>query len=694
MARRLSLETRAPSARAALATAFVAAASAAVFLAGSYVATPLFAGAATLSSAAQAPAPDEDLVSPDGRIRATVSIGEELRYALEVDGRVVLSPASLSLSLADGRVLGRGARVARLERKEIDEVIPTPLGKRAAVRNRYPELALVLSDGATLRARAYDDGFALRWETALPGRIRVRDEGFSVAFPEEPKAFFLSGKGPHHGYEGLWRHEPISTLESWDEKPSAASLPLVFETVGGPALGLVQADVDDYPALYLGYRSSHPRQLHAVFPRRALRESPGGFLDFDLVVTERAEDIAETAGTRSFPWRAFVVARRQAELVASDMVTRLAPPPAAGSDFSWVKPGKVVWDYWANWNLEGVDFVAGRNNATFRYHVDFAARNGLPYVNVDWMWSDPLDLFATNPDVDVPALVRYAREKGVGIFVWCLARTLERQLQPALDRFQKWGVAGLKIDFFDRDDQRMMNLYRRFAEETAKRRMLVLFHGATPPTGLSRAFPNVLGYEAVRGLEYDKFDEKGSPPPHEVTVPYTRMLAGPMDFTPGAMRALNRANWKAMSDLPSSQGTVAHQLAMYVTYDTPLPMLSDMPTAYERNPDALDFLKAVPVTWDETVGLDGRIGEWVLLARRKGADWWVGAMTDWERRTVEVPLAFLGDGTWEATVWSDGPNADRVGTDYRRTSREVSPPGTLRLDLAPGGGAAVRLRHR
>jgi alpha-glucosidase len=659
-----------------------------------FVGAAFGAAVAALAQPATQSATTEKLVSPDGRIEATLSIDEEIRYALAVDGRTLLAPAPVSLSLADGRVLGRGARVLRVERKGIDETIPTPLGKRAAVRNACRELALVLEDGATLRARAYDDGLALRWETALPGRIRVLNEGFAIAFPEEPKAFFLAGPGPHHGYEGLWRHAPISALESWDEKPLWASLPLVFETAGGPRVGLLQADVDDYPALYLAYRSSHPRQLHGVFPRRALREAPGGFLEFDLVVTERALDIAETAGTRAFPWRAFVVARRDADLLASDMVTRLAPAPAPGADFSWVKPGKVVWDYWANWNLEGVDFPAGRNTATFRYHVDFAARNGFEYVNVDWMWTDPLDLLAANPDIDVPGLVHYAREKGVGIFVWCLARTLERQLQPVLDRFQKWGVAGLKIDFFDRDDQRMVSLYRRFAEEAAKRRMLVLFHGATPPTGLSRAFPNVLGYEAVRGLEYDKFNEQGSPPPHEVTIPYTRMLAGPMDFTPGAMRASSKANWKAVSDLPSSQGTVARQLAMYVMYDTPLPMLSDMPTAYEGNPDALDFLKAVPVTWDETIGLDGRIGEFAVLARRKGADWWLAAMTDWDRRTVDVPLGFLGDGTWEATLWSDGPNADKLGTDYRRRVVTVSPGPALRLDLAPGGGAALRLRRR
>jgi alpha-glucosidase len=653
----------------------------------------LLAGASSFASPPATPAV-ETLSSPDGRIVATLTAGDEIRYALAIDGKPALAPARVSLSLADGRVLGQNARVLRADRRALDESIPTPHGKRATVRNACREVALVLSDGATLRARAYDDGFALRWETSLPGRVRIRNEEFSVAFPEEPKAFFLSGPGAHHGYEGLWRHERICALESWEAQPATASLPLVFDLVGGTKIGLLQADLDDYPAMYLGYRSSHVRQLHGVFPRRALREAPGGFLQFDLVVTERADDIAETAGTRTFPWRAFVVARRDADLLASDMVTRLAPPPAPGSDFSWVKPGKVVWDYWANWNLEGVDFPAGRNDATFRYHVDFAARNGFPYVNVDWMWSDPHDLFATNPDVDVPALVRYAREKGVGIFVWCLAQTLERQLQPALDRFQQWGVAGLKIDFFDRDDQRMVALYRRFAEEAARRKMLVLFHGATPPTGLSRTFPNVLGYEAVRGLEYDKFNEQGTPPPHEVTLPYTRMLAGPMDFTPGSMRALSKANWKAMNDLPSSQGTVARQLAMYVMYDTSLPMLSDMPTAYERNPDALDFLKAVPTTWDETVGLDGRIGEWALIARRKGPDWWVAAMTDWDRRTVEVPLSFLDGGSWEATTWCDGANADKVGTDYRRRTADVQAPGTLRLDLAPGGGAVVRLSRK
>ncbi len=634
----------------------------------------------------------ETLTSPDGRIVATLTAGDEVRYALAVDGVVVLEPAPLGLALADGRVLGRG-RVERVERREIDETIPTPFGERASVRSRCSELALVLADGATLRARAYDDGLALRWETALPRRIEVRDEYFNVAFPEEPRAFMLRGQGAHHGYEGIWAHAPISSLSAGVE-PQTALLPLVFDPPTGPKLALLQVDVNDYPAMYLGYRPSHRRQMSAVFPRRALAEGPGGFRDFDLVVKKRAPDIAETAGTRSFPWRAFVIARRDADLLGNDMVTRLAPPAAAGSDFSWVKPGKVVWDYWANWNLEGVAFEAGRNDATFRYHIDFAARNGFRYVNIDWYWTDPFDLFATSPEVDAPALVTYAREKGVGIFVWCLSRTLERQLEPALDRFQQWGVAGLKIDFFDRDDQRMMNLYRRFAREAAKRKLLVLFHGATAPTGLSREFPNVVGYEAVRGLEYDKFNPEGTPPSHEAAIPYTRQLAGSVDYTPGAMRALNRANWKPVHDLPSSQGTVAHQLAMYVVYRAGWPMLSDMPTAYERAPEALDLLKAVPTTWDETVGLDGRIGEWVLLARRKGDEWWVGALTDWSRRAIAVPLGFLGGGTWEATLWSDGANADKVGTDYRRTVREVTAGEPLALELAPGGGAVVRLRRR
>jgi alpha-glucosidase len=634
-----------------------------------------------------------EIASPDGHLVATIEVADEVRYSLSLDRRRLVEPSAVSLRLADGRALGRGARLVRWVASEAHQPIRTPLGKRAVVENSYRELLAVLSDAATLRARVFDDGFALRWETALPGRIRVADEGFSVTFPEEPSACFLSGEGAHHGYEGLWRHEPISALWSWSA-PQAASLPLVVDLPGGSKLGVLQADLDDYPALYLTYRLSQPRTLTSLFPRRVTREKPGGYLDFDLVAAERADDIAETAGTRRFPWRAFVLARRDAELVASDMVTRLAPPPALAQPFDWVKPGKVVWDYWANWNLSGVDFVAGRNTATFRHHVDFAARHGFPYVNIDWLWTDPLDLEARNPEIDVPEIVRYARDKGVGIFVWCLARTLERQLAATMDRARDWGVAGLKIDFFDRDDQRMIALYRRFAEEAAKRKLLVLFHGATAPWGLSGAYPNVLSYEAVRGLEYDKWNEQGAPPGHDVTLPYTRMLAGPMDYTPGAMRAMNKANWRPVNELPASQGTLVHQLAMYVVYDAPLVMLADMPSAYEREPDALELLSSVPTTWDETIGIDGRIGEWVLVARRKGDEWWLAAMTDWSARSIDVGLGFLERGTWEATLWTDGVNADKVGTDYRRTSRALEAGAPLRLVLAPGGGAVVRMRRK
>ncbi len=640
------------------------------------------------------PAAAQVLTSPDGHLTATITVGDELRYTLALDGRPLVASSPLSMTLGDGRVLGRLARLRRVDRAERDEQIATPLGKRAKVRNAYREAALLFADGAILRARVFDDGFALRWETSFFDRVRVQDETFSIVFPEEPRAFFLGGAGAHHGYEGLWRHEPISALWSWSA-PAAAALPLVFDLPGGPKLAFLEADLDDYPAMYLTYRLSQPRSLVSLFPRRVTKEAPGGFLDFDLVATERADDIALTAGTRSFPWRAFVLARRDADLVASDMVTRLAPPPAPdASGWDWVKPGKVVWDYWANWNLEGVDFVAGRNTATFKYHVDFAAAHGFRYVNIDWLWTDPLDLTALNPEIDVPEIVRYASEKGVSVFVWCLARTLEAQLAPAMDRAQRWGVAGLKIDFFDRDDQRMIALYRRFAAEAAKRKLLVLFHGATAPWGLSRAYPNVLSYEAVRGLEYDKFNEQGTPPPHDVTLPFTRMLAGPMDYTPGAMRVLNQANWRATNDLPSAQGTLAHQLAMYVVYDAPLVMLSDMPSAYQKEPAALEMLSAVPTTWDETVGVDGRIGEWVVEARKKGDEWWIGAMTDWSARTLEVPLAFTGGGSWEASLWTDGRNADKVGTDYRRSTQSVEGTGVLRLALAPGGGAAVRLRRK
>ena len=644
-------------------------------------ALPAFAGAETPGR--------HQVTSPDGRIGLAVETGTGTRYSVTVDGATVVTPSPISLSLADGRVFGTG-EVTRVDQRQGSEDFATPHGKRARVRQPYREAAVAYADGATLRLRVFDDGCAMRWETSLPGRVTVRNEGFEVNFPEAPRVTFHPVSSFVNNHESIWREGPLSAID--DGAQGMATLPIVFHTPGAGKLGLLLSDLDDYPAMYLSHRQSHTNGVVGLFPQRAAQEVSGGYRGFNALVAARTGDIAETAGTRSYPWKAFVVARRDADLMASDMVMRLAPAPAPGTDFSWVKPGRVVWDYWADWNLEGVDFVAGRNNETYRYHIDFAARNGFEYVNIDWFWSDPNDLFALNPDVDVPALVDYARSKGVGIVVWCLTRTLETQLAPAMDRFQKWGVAGLKIDFFDRDDQGMVRVYRRFAEEAARRKLIVLFHGATAPTGLQRMFPNVLGYEAVRGMEYDKFDKAGSPPPHTVTLPFTRQLAGPLDYTPGAMRNASRGTWAMSNALPMSQGTRARQLAMYVVFDAPLVMLSDMPTSYEQDPAILGFLKAVPTVWDETVGVDGRIGEFAVLARRKGNEWWVGAMTDWDERRVDVPLSFLAAGGFEATVYADGANASRTATDYKVTTQIVDATTRLPLALKQGGGAVVRLR--
>ena len=649
------------------------------------VASVLACGAAPDVSAQPSRA---DVSSPDGRIVLTIGTGGAARYSLSVDGMPVLTPSPISMTLGDGRVLGTSAVLRVDERTGVEELV-TPHGKRATAHYPYREAAFVFAD-ATLRARVFDDGAAMRWETSLPGRITVKSEGFEVNFPEAPRVTFHPVASFAQNHESLWQQGPLSSID--DGAQGMATLPIVFHAPGEAKLGLLLSDLDDYPAMYLAYRQSHRRGLVAKFPQRATADAPGGYRGFTATVTARADDIAETAGTRTFPWKAFVLARKDADLMASDMVLRLAPPPAAGSDFSWVKPGKVVWDFWADWNLQGVPFVAGRNDATFRYHIDFAAKHGVEYVNIDWFWSDPLDLFALNPEVDVPGLVEYARGKGVGIIVWCLTKTLDSQFAAAMDRFQKWGVAGLKIDFFDRDDQRAMGWYKRFAAEAAKRKMIVLFHGATAPTGLQRSFPNVLGYEAVRGMEYEKFDKAGSPPDHSAILPFTRQLAGPMDYTPGAMRNATRATWLMNNTLPMSQGTRARQLAMYVMFDAPLVMLSDMPTAYEQEPAVLEFLSQVPTVWDQTVGLDGRIGEFGVLARRKGNEWWIGAMTDWAERSVEIPLTFLDGTRYEATIYADGVNANRVATDYQVTREQVGRDTRLRVVLKQGGGAVVRIR--
>jgi alpha-glucosidase len=450
-------------------------------------------------------------------------------------------------------------------------------------------------------------------------------------------------------------------------------------------VAITEADLLDYPGMYL--TGTRGPGLSALFPAVALKEQKVD--DRTVRVTERADYIAQTTGPRSFPWRVLVIAGKDSDLIENETVYKLATPCKL-TNISWIRPGKVAWDWWNANNIYGVDFRAGVNTETYKYYIDFASRYGIEYIILDEGWYPLGNLLANSPGMDVDELFRYAKKKGVGIIPWVTWKTLEDQLQPALERFAKWGAVGIKVDFMQRDDQGMVNYYEKIAQEAAKRHLLVDFHGAYKPTGLRRTYPNVITSEGVKGLEHNKWSTDVTPE-HNVTLPFLRMLAGPMDYTPGAMLNAQQKHFAICFDRPMSQGTRCHQLAMYVVYESPVQMLADNPSNYLREAECMEFLAKVPSVWDETRALDAKVADYVLVARRSGKEWYVGAMTDWTGRALTADLSFLGKGSYTAQIYQDGVNADRYAGDYKKVSRTVTAKDKLQIQLAPGGGWAARI---
>ncbi len=639
-----------------------------------------------LTAGGAAPAPDDyTLRSPDGRLVVTLSVSEATTWSVALDGAVVVTPSPLALTLADGRVLGAGARVEAVQRREGDEtIVPVVPEQFARLRDRYRELTLQFRGGWYLDLRAYDEGAAYRFRTALGGELTVVSETFTLAFGADHRLFFPTEESFFTHSERLYERPLLSEVPPG----KMASMPVLAEIGGGTLVAVTESDLQDYPGMYLeGTGGPALRGLHPAYPK--VEEQRG---DRTVRVNEREAWIARTAGTRSFPWRLVVVARSDADLLTSTLVYRLAPPSRI-ADPSWIRPGKVAWDWWNANNVYGVDFRAGINSETYRYYIDFAADHGIEYVILDEGWYRLGDLFAVNPEIDLEGLLAHARSRGVGVILWVVWKTLEDQFEAALDHFHDLGVAGIKVDFMQRDDQKMVDYYWQVAEAAAQRHLLVDFHGAYKPAGLRRAWPNVLTREGVRGLENSKWSEYPDPP-HNVTLPFTRMLAGPMDYTPGAMLNAGKEDFHPVFDRPMSQGTRCHQLAMYVVFISPLQMLCDSPSNYLREPECLAFLSDVPTIWADTRVLAARVGEYVAVARRFGDDWYLGAMTDWNPRELTFDLGFLGGGSWELVSFEDGPNADRNAVDYRRRERVVRSGETLTVRLAPGGGWAGRLSPR
>ncbi|HEU4722736.1 MAG TPA: glycoside hydrolase family 97 protein [Gemmatimonadaceae bacterium] len=622
------------------------------------------------------------VLSPDGATELAVELGDRVTYSVTRRGVPVITASPISLTVDAARTIGVGGTVRSESRRQVrDSLRPVAPVKRAVVPDRFNELRLRFGDH-DLELRAYDEGVAYRWVLAVGDSVTVRAEQatFGLAGPAEAIVGVDTTFFTH--YEPVYRRIRLDTLRDGRH----ALLPALVALQGGRKVAITESQLEDYPGMYLVARDGGG--LTGTFPRAALEERARN--DRDVPVTRRADYLARTSGRRALPWRIVMIADDDRQLLTNQMVYALAAPSRL-SDVSWIRPGKVAWDWYNNLNLRGVGFRAGVNNETYRYFIDFASKHGIPYIVLDEGWYKLGDLLTQSPGIDVAALVQYGASKNVGIILWTTWSTLDTQMTPALDQFARWGVKGIKVDFMQRDDQKVVNYYYRIAREAAARRLLVDYHGAHKPAGLDRTWPNVLTFEGVHGLENNKWTDDVTPT-HNVTLPFTRMLAGPMDYTPGAMINAQPRNFRAIFDRPMSIGTRVHQLAMYVVFESPLQMLADSPSEYEREPEAMEWLRAVPVLWDDTRVLDAAVGSHVLMARRRGAEWFVGAMTNNSARSLTLDLAFLGAGRYTMDAWSDGINADRNATDFRKETRTVSATDKLTLQLAPGGGFVARVR--
>ena len=641
----------------------------------------LFMGAA-ITGVAQS---SYDLRSPDNRIELRVRTADRVHYDVLLNGRALLENCTLSLDV-EHKKLGIAPKVLDAKQRSNDQIIrPTIRQKFAQLRDAYNELRLTMDGGYAIIFRAYNESVAYRFETSLPQQqMKVYAEESNWNFPQDSIVYYPQEDSFFSHNERKYIPQHLSEIIP----AYIATLPAVVDVGGGAKVAIAESDVHDYPGLWL--KGTRGTGLAATFPPYPLKEKLEGDRDFRVV--EAADYIAATSGTRTFPWRVAGIAEKDGDLITNPIVWLLESPSQV-QDTSWIKPGKVSWDWWNANNVYDVDFKAGINTETYKYYIDFAAKYGLPYIILDEGWYKLGNVLQVVPEINMEELTAYARRKNVGIILWVVWKTLDDQLIPALDQYAKWGIKGIKVDFMQRSDQLVMNFYERVSRECAKRKMLVDFHGDQKPASMTRTWPNLINAEGVRGMEWSKWSADAEPE-HNVTLPFTRMFLGPMDYTPGAMRNASKTNFAPIFGQPMALGTRCHQLAMYVVYEAPLQMLADSPTNYLREPEIMDFLGPVPTEWDDTKVLDARIADYILVARRNGKDWWVGAMSDWTARDLDVDLSFLGDGSFTMDAYQDGVNADRAGSDYKKTTSRVTKNDNLKIHLAPGGGWAAHIQSR
>jgi alpha-glucosidase len=620
--------------------------------------------------------------SPDRNIRFHLTTSDKISISAEYGNKILLKDSEINMRLSDA-ILGESPKVIKTETQSVDQILhPVVKVKTAAIKESYNELTVYFSSDFQLVMRAYNEGFAYRFVTSIHHEIEVISEKREYQFAANHRLWWGKEQSFESHNQVYFDYTSLRELSADD----LASLPLIINPLDAPKIVITESDLQDYPGMWLrGTQSNALKGVAAKYPKTIIQKS-----DRYLPVTEREKYIAKTKGSRAFPWRIFAIAENDADLILNQLTYLLASPNRL-KNTEWIRPGKIAWDWWNANNIYGVDFEAGINTETYKYYIDFASRYGLEYILLDEGWYELGDLSKTVATMDLEELIAYGKKKNVGIIAWMVWKTLDRQMET-LDRLEKMGFKGIKVDFMNRDDQEMVNFYYKVAKEAARHHLMVDFHGSYKPAGIRRTFPNVMTREGVNGAEQYKWSMHQTPE-HNLILPFGRMLAGPMDYTPGAMHNAQKKDFKPIFDTPMSMGTRCHQLAMYVCYESPLQMLCDSPSNYYREPECMEFLSDVPVVWDETRVLAAQVSDYLLIARRNETDWYIGGMTDWTERDLWIDLSFLPEGKkYQMTLFKDGINANRIAIDYQQSKQIVDCKFKQKIHLAKGGGLAIMLK--
>lgn len=628
--------------------------------------------------------------SPNGKIDMALESGAKISWSVKYENTEVIAPSAISLTLGNGVVLGNNAKVVSVKTLKVNTSFAIPIYKKKTVTDEYNQLTVNFKGDFGLILRAYDDGVAYRFFTSKKGQIIIESEEANFNFSQDHKAFIpyvrdLREKDMYSSaFESAYDEIPLSKFV----KDSLAISPLLVDLGNGKKAAIIEAELEDYPGMFLTRNNQTQYGLQGAFAHYPKEERLGGYNKMNYMVAKRESYIAKTSGTRNFPWRAIIISESDKGLANNDMVQKLSAPSQIG-DLSWIKPGKVAWDWWNDWNISKVDFKAGINTETYKHYIDFASKNHIEYVVLDEGWSQETDMLKVSPSMNIEELINYGKQKNVGIILWASWYAVNQVLDDAFSRYSKMGVKGFKIDFIDRDDQKMVKSIYDIAKKAAFYKLFIDYHGMYKPTGIQRTFPNIVNFEGVKGLENAKWTPNDDMPRYETSIPFIRMLAGPMDYTPGAMRNATRGDFRPSNSLPMSQGTRCHQLGMYVVFEAPLQMMADSPTAYMKEQESTTFISQIPTTFDETVALDGKVGEYVAIARKKGDTWFVGGLTNWSARQMTIDLSFLDKGTYSAEIFKDGINAEKDATDYKREVIKVKNTDKLTVNMANGGGFAI-----